>query len=79
MQDVTTSYYWLKVQHVHTTITAATKVLFLDEATNRTLSTSLVFNDLPKGYILPPMNEAGTQTQEVVYTDLLGQSSKIVL
>ena len=61
------------------TITAATKILIIDEDSNTTVSTSLKFNDLPVGYTLPPMNEAGTQTRDVAYTGIDGAVSQTTM
>ncbi|KAF2005759.1 hypothetical protein P154DRAFT_386293, partial [Amniculicola lignicola CBS 123094] len=50
-----------------TTITAATQFVIVNTVRNTT-RTSMVFNDLPSGFTLPPTNDAGTQTTKVTFT-----------
>ena len=61
-----TEYVWSEITSFTTTITAATRLIIIDDNTNTT-STSLIFNDLPDGFTLPPMNSAGTQIRTVRY------------
>jgi hypothetical protein len=62
-----TSFRWVSVTSWSTTITAATKLIIINDDTGVT-RTSLIFNDLPDGYTLPPVNEAGTQIWSLSYT-----------
>ena len=65
-QAVRTHFTWVS-QSINTTITAATKLIIVNNATNTT-RTSFIFNDLPDGYTLPPINDEGTQIWSFSYT-----------
>ena len=71
----TPTVFWLYRPHqdISTAITAATRLIIVDDSTNATISTSLIFNDLPAGCSLPPMNDAGTQTRDITYTAMGGE------
>ena len=62
-------YQWTRITS-STTITAATEVVIVDEATNKTLTTTLIRNSLPSDFEKPSVNEEGTHIRLISYTGL---------
>jgi hypothetical protein len=59
-------YKW-QAAEINTTITAATVYNIVDPS-GGTVRKSTIFNEIPSGYTVPPMNSDGTQVRTIKYT-----------